>query len=437
MPHKILFVFISLLLFNTAALANDKIKDINDIHVVHFVLDGLRPDVLQQAVKKGKVPTLQKYFVEGGTTFENAITTFPTVSSPGYISFTTGFGAAKSGIFFLEWFDRETKKTIGYLTLKNHDRVNTDLAPEVVTLFEKLSPLPTAAIYTPFQRGATIKHPQKLPWAAAGHSLITQDSLVLNKLAMKSLTKYFSKPTLKIPRYTLIGLYGTDNAGHHYGPESEEVILELEQFDLLFKKFLNVLDQKKLREKTYLILSSDHGMHATGKKLDLRKILFKKGWDRQSLYISNRGVSTTFIYLRNQKVGEEIPENLIQALLNIDAIDWIAFRKNNTVEVLSSKGGNVELLKKELHQLFKNPRVGDILVQAKPPFSFRKAKAATHGSFIPEDMNIVLWMAGPTVPKAAYTLPVKSVDVYPTVLSWFGFPSTSLPHQEGTLLFKK
>src|SRR3989338_7863845 len=149
-----------------------KAHALNDVYVIHFVLDGARYDILNEAVQKGELPFIQKTFFENGTVFENALTAFPTVSTPGYIAFATGLSTGNSGIFFLEWFDRTKRKVVGYLTLKSYNRVNTDLInrmalldPNVktlyppTTLFEKLKPHPTAAVYTHFRQGASIATP--------------------------------------------------------------------------------------------------------------------------------------------------------------------------------------------------------------------------------------------------------------------------------------
>lgn len=341
---------------------------LNDVYVIHFVLDGLRADVLNAKMREGQIPFLKKFFYEEGATFEKALTTFPTVSSPGYISFVTGLGAGNSGIFFLEWFDRVKKKPLGYLTPSGYDRVGEDLLNRLAlrdvkekefnpptTLFEKLSPLPTASVYSPIRRGATIAVPRKIPWAGLFNGLVSKNGLALDRLAMKELTKIFSKPDKKLPRYTLAALYGTDFLGHKEGPASEEIEWDLRQFDLLFEKFAHLLQNRGLLEKTYFVLSSDHGMHRTGKHLDLRGALKKGGvGKRDNIYVSNRGVSSTFIYVAGEKGWKSYPSlhrlrhfktrgkktlDLIQTVLETEGVAWIAVReKPDRVRVYHPKG---------------------------------------------------------------------------------------------------
>lgn len=488
-----------------------KANALQDIYVIHFVLDGAHKGFLEEQIQKGELPHLKTFFFDRGAVFEQAITTFPTVSSPGYVSFVTGLGAGNSGIVFLEWFDRAKQKVVGYLTPSGYQRVNDDLMNlngfhSPITLFEKLAPNPTAAIYTPFQRGATLVHPKKFPMRALFSGLVAKDGLMLNRLAMKKLEDIFSKSLPKIPRYTLVGLYGTDFYGHAAGPDSEEVRLVLKQFDQLFSQFLEKLKAQKILEKTTLIVSSDHGMHATGRQLKLTDQLWREGIRKgDKIYVSNRGVSSTFIYVAGEGGWKEMPSlthlrnfpvkkgpiDLIQTLLKTEGVEWIALRDDfdrvriyqpggegviaqltigeqkfysyltrgsdplgfandpNLQPFLNGKPYPAEFWFEntvkterpnavvELSQLFRDPRAGDILVVAEEAYGFRKAKAATHGSLNPDDMTIPLWISGPGVPAGRFG-PAQSVDLYPTLLSWFGLlNSRDLKYQEGEVLFVK
>ncbi|MBI4223578.1 MAG: alkaline phosphatase family protein [Deltaproteobacteria bacterium] len=484
---------------------------LEDIYVIQFVLDGVHREVLTEEVRSGRLPNLKKYFLEEGAIFEKARTTFPTVSSPGYISFATGLSAGHSGVFFLEWFDRTQQKVVGYLTPNGHDRVNQDLLNRLalhnseetelnspLTLFEILHPAPTAALYTPFHRGAVYTHPKKFPVRGLFSGLVAKDGFNLNRLAMRELGKLFSKSENKIPRYTLVGLYGTDFYGHSEGPHSEEVRLVLQQFDHLFAGFVETLRQKKIADKTYLIVTSDHGMHPTGKELELRDYLWKKGLrPSDKIYLTNRGVSSAFIYLAGSDGWEDIPDlhrlrhypakggpiDLIGTLIKNEGVDWIAARDDfDRVRIYNAAGEGVIAqltiggqkfysylykgedplglaadpslenlldgkpypaevwLEKtvtpiELSHLFTDPRAGDILVAADGAYSFRTAKAGTHGSLTDDDMRIPLWIAGPGIPTGRFG-EARSVDLYPTVLGWFGLWGSNLgKNQEGKVLF--
>ncbi len=493
-----------------------KIYAINDVYVIHFVLDGARYDVLNEEIQKGELPFIQKTFFEKGAVFEKTLTVFPTVSTPGYISFVTGLGTGNSGIFFLEWFDRTDRKVVGYLTLGGYKRPNIDLLnrlallnPDVgtlyppTTLFEKLAPTPSAAIYTHFRQGASIALPKKFPLAAIWNSAIAKNGLALDRLAFQSLKKVFSKPEGTLPRYNLVALYGADFYGHKTGAASDEIRWTLKQFDTLLENFADRLQKRGLLDKTYFIVSSDHGMHDAGKLFKLKHLLWNTLQNKKVAYAGNRGVSSTFLYFPGEKGWEDVPTlerlrhfpgknkriDLIELIRKQNAVEWLAVRDgvdcvriyNKEGEgiitripngddplfayryrekdplgyatnpklkpMLTDKSFDAQIWEKKtiaeplpnavvaLGNLFADPRVGDILVVLEDPRGFRRVKAGTHGSLSQSDMHIPLLIAGPTVPKGIYGF-AKGVDIFPTVLSWFGLPKKMGENQEGKPLFE-
>lgn len=509
-------IFLGLVLWSAIFCSwSNAFASIKDIYVIHFVLDGLREDALNHFVQAGELPHLKEYFIDHGAVFKQTLASFPSVSSPNYIAFATGLETSNSGVFGLEWFDRTRARVMGYLTLKGFSRVNTDLLNRIAlmdeketrlrpptTLFEKLYPEPTATVYTPFRKGATMGVPKAVPIAAIFDAAVSLDGLKLDELSMRDVSKIFSKPLPKIPRYTLVALYAADYYGHKTGVESDEVLATLKQFDLSFAQFLDQLKERDLLDKTYIILSSDHGMHPTGDVFDLRGVLWKAGFRDKSVYVGNRGISSTFLYAKGEKGWKDLPSldrlrhfpakdkqlDLIKTILDQRETDWVAVRDGfDAVRIFKQDGealikiipdsnksfysysytgkdplefsqdpkltpflkGNVfskdqwfkataDALSPngvvEIANLFQEPRMGDILILAKGPWGFRKEKSGTHGSLNRDDMHIPLWIGGPTVPHKTFDQ-AKGVDLFPTVLEWFGFGPEEYKNQEGHPLF--
>jgi len=73
----------------------------------------------------------------------------------------------------------------------------------------------------------------------------------------------------------------------------------------------------------------------------------------------------------------------------------------------------------QLGQVFDDGRAGDIFLTGSDRTGFYKCKAATHGSLIREDMNVPLLIHGADIPKGEFG-PIRTVDIFPTLLSWFG-----------------
>ncbi|MDZ4224317.1 MAG: alkaline phosphatase family protein, partial [bacterium] len=295
---------------------------------------------------------------------------------------------------------------------------------------------------------------------------------------------------------SLVALYGADYFGHKTGATSDEIRWTLKQFDYLLENFAGRLEKRGLLDKTYFIVSSDHGMHDAGRLFKLQRIIWKAIESKKIAYVGNRGVSSTFLYLPGAKGWEEIPTlerlrnfpgkhrsvDMIELIRKQDAVEWLAVRDEvDRVRIYSKEGEALitripngerplfsytfsgkdpleyeknfkpadarEWLEATVHDkrpnavvdlgnLFADPRVGDILVTLEDPWGFRRMKAGTHGSLSQSDMHIPLLMAGPGISKETRTL-AKGVDVFPTVLEWLGLPKEEAKNQEGTPLFSK
>ncbi len=507
--RKILFIILFLGLSLPA-------RATNDIYVIQLVLDGLRYDVMQRNLEQGQLPTLQKHFVQEGTAFKNAYTIFPTVSTPAYISFVTGLGPADSGVPFLEWFDRMEQKTTNYLTVNGLLAVNRDfwshralLNPDRqeensdTTLFERLAPEKTLALYTPFRRGAKEVFPKGVPWKMAWSAFVTHSGPAIDRHAMQKLLKEFRAPVAKLPRFSFVGLYGSDYIGHHKGPEALALDEGLTKFDAELGQLIAVLQEKGIWDKTYIVITSDHGMHLTGKYFKLVENLWHDNFRVKpknpkikdaDLHVVNRGVSSTLIYARGEKGWKELPDvdwlrrfptrrgpkDLIAWLLAQKPTDWIAVRNgDNNIKLFTADGREGTLktfridgkrfysytydatkgidpfgyatnanLKKRLDgtpfdasvwgeetfatarpdavvqvaSFFEDIRTGDILLVNKEGWSFRTAKIGSHGSLNQEDMHVPLLVRTPSASVFDHDKFIRSVDLYPTYLEWFGLP---------------
>jgi len=359
----------------------EKVKPpiINDVYVIHFILDGTNFKTMRSMIDQGKMPTLKTEIMGKGATFTRAVSTFPSTSSSAYQSYVTGLLAGHSGIPHLQRLDRQRKKRIDYLTLAGHGHINGDLLnldalqnPDSVdldntaTIFELLKGHPTLALYTSIHRGASIKKPKHAPIHALWSTYVTGSIDNVDRLAFKELVKQYSKNLPDIPRYTLIGLYSTDISGHFYGADSIQVEEALIQFDRLLYDFLELLKEQGIREKMYIIVSADHGMHNTDKLFRFRETMIERGLDVKpknprikdfSIYAADRGISSTHVYTRRRdgsfaplsnsdelrrfplKNGETI--DLINFILSLEPTELVAVRHGeNAVNIYKADGGS-------------------------------------------------------------------------------------------------
>ncbi len=363
---RLLILCSCLLLLAAAAPAADaEPRPINDVYVVHFILDGTNLKAFDDALAAGKMPTLQEHFVEKGARFTEATSVFPSTSTSVYQSYLTGLMPGHSGIPHLERFDRQTEDVIGYLTASGFRKLNSDLInlraltdPQIAqiapptTIFELLEGHPTAAIYSSFSRGAQVQLPRIAPVGAIWSTYVSERVENVDVMALEDVIGLFEKPIAKVPRYTLAGLYSSDIMGHKHGPQSSDVKDMLRQFDLFLRDFLSLLQRRGIADKTYLIVSADHGMHDCGQLFRFQQALGDRGIalrpsnprDRSyTIYAANRGVASSHLYVRRDGGFAPLtdPEALrrvpVQGGGTVDLIDFI--RRLDATELLIVRAG--------------------------------------------------------------------------------------------------
>lgn len=353
---------------------------INDVYVIHFIIDGTNLEAFNRAMEAGRMPTIRKRFVEEGAVFAQGLSVFPSTSTSVYQAYVTGLWPGNAGIPHLERFDRERRRTIGYLTTSGHDMINSDLVnlralmnPAVArldpptTLFELLDGWPTASIYSSFSRGASERSPKIAPVGALWHTYVSENQAQVNVLALRKVMKAFGRKPAAIPRYTLVGLYTTDIMGHAYGPQSDQVQEALSQFDVFMKDFFTLLDRQGIGGKTYIIITADHGMHDTGKVFELGTALKERGWALKSspppnkdyvITSANRGVVSSHAYVRHGggfeplEDAEELrsvplkdgePADLIAFLQGLAATDLVIVRSGQgRARIFDTRGGRAD-----------------------------------------------------------------------------------------------
>ncbi|MBI2974855.1 MAG: alkaline phosphatase family protein, partial [Deltaproteobacteria bacterium] len=505
-------IFVALCLLSPLA---SHAEDVKDIYAVLFILDGVPKELLYSMINDGRLPILKEYFWDGGMHADGAVTTFPSASAPAYQSFITGLFAGRSGIPYLQWYDRTRQKRVDYLGGAYKD-VNDDmwnlhaiLNPDAddkypVTIFEKLALQPTASVYSEVSRGAKLKYPHS-PFMALSDVFITHREEMLDIRAFRRVKKLFKQSLVKIPRFTLVGLYSADVLQHKKGAASKEAELVLEQFDGELGKFIGLLKDKGIFDKTYIVVTADHGMHNVSRKINIKPLLENAGLvlrtnnpkqKEADVFVSERGVASAQLYfkggnaeaslaghlldgrpsfdrLKKYPVKGERTVDVIELLRNSPDLSLLAVRNGfDRVEVYSAdchgtigkidfsgrsyfgyKPSNCDPLKicdeknvskmcdgtvysdriwlektwdksypdsvVQLGQIFDDGRAGDIFVVAVDGAVFFRKKAATHGSLIKEDMTVPLLMRGPDI--AAGNIGVlRTADLYPIMLSWFG-----------------
>jgi hypothetical protein len=81
--------------------------------VLLLVLDGIRPDIMQAAIREGDAPTLGA-LAERGETVRDAVSVFPSITPAATAAIVTGKPPVESGIYGHAWYDEAEDRVVVY-----------------------------------------------------------------------------------------------------------------------------------------------------------------------------------------------------------------------------------------------------------------------------------------------------------------------------------
>jgi predicted AlkP superfamily pyrophosphatase or phosphodiesterase len=432
-------------------------------HVVVAVWDGMRPDF----VTEQNTPTLWKLAREG-TTFRNQHAVYPSATMVNGTAMVTGVYPGTSGIIanhvyrpdidphhavdvelppivtkgdelsggkyiavptIADLVERAgarsviaTAKTIGLLldrqfsagALSAHDRSPPDVKQKTgdalnnrVTLFTGQS-LPSAAI-------AQIT--KKLGPFASAH--LQKDSWTTNAL-IDVLWKD------GVPAFSILWLGEPDLTEHETAPGAPAVIAAIKLADKNLGAVLSVLDERKARETTDVLVVSDHGFSTIRRSIDLRKVLNEAGFAATAefndepkpgdIMLAGNGGSVLFYVIGHDAT---VTRRLVEFLQQSD-FAGVIFTKQPMEGTFALEQANIQ-----------SDRAPDVVMAfrwdpSKNQFGVpgmidadwqRAAGKGTHATLSRFDMHNTFIAAGPDFKRGETDdLPSGNVDLAPTIL---------------------
>lgn len=272
----------------------DATKPTRDVYVLLLILDGARADIVYRAVENGLLPNINEHVFDRGSRVQDAMTVFPSVTTSGHQAFITGLLPGHSGITGLDWFDRSSGRVTDYLSFdvlgiredllsKNAPVHPDELFDAPDNLIDDLRGIPRTAIYEPFHMGISDRGPKMIVgepmvnFVLHRHEALTRD-------AADRVKAVYERPLPQIPRFVMATFLGHDVAQHHAGPESKELLKEMKLEDRELGEIVARMKKAGIWEKTYIVLTSDHGQHATGRYVSVPKLLRDAGLRPRGFY---------------------------------------------------------------------------------------------------------------------------------------------------------
>ncbi|MBI1311709.1 sulfatase-like hydrolase/transferase [bacterium] len=421
--------------------------------VILVSVDGLAGFYLDDP--KAHMPTLRRLAREGARA-DGLVCSFPTVTWPNHTTLVTGVTPAKHGVIGNSYLDRETGKTVPLIPDPLLDKDQVVKTPTIYDVAHKAG-LTTSAIIWPATRNAktldftvpdmkgndswqnfgTPKWLGELresglpidrygPWVDESSGGVQRDWLYV-RMAEQLLKKHS-------PNLLLIHLVEADHAQHKFGPRSGDAYWSVSYCDDRIRDLVDAIEQSPLRERTTLIIASDHGFFPITRDI-LPNVLLKKrgllGDGRQTAICVPQGGGCAVYILDDERRPDLIKQlradfKAIEGMQAVFGPDQFAAIGQPTRE--QDPHGADLWLAAESGYSFSGSQNGDDLVTA------RSAPAGTHG-FLPDqpDMLGTLVLHGFGIRQGAQLGKVQNVDVAPTMAHLLG---VAIPRADGHVLIK-
>jgi arylsulfatase A-like enzyme len=357
---------------------------IKDRYALILLLDGARPGEIDEAVELGLMPNLKRLFYEQGARYENALTIFPTVSTPSHQALLSGLQPGHHGIPNLDWFSRPLEKYIDYLHPKYwswtnlylfnflqvfEDRI-ADGRPHLI--FETLRGHPSLAVYETANSGASAVVPSFPPILTGYEGKLQGFYETFDVKALEEVLKRFkNEPPDKLPRFTMVSCYGMDLVNHYVHPRSERAKDLFRLYDRFLAELEQTLKDRGILDKTLLIVTSDHGQHdVDGGMVDLSGYLRQIGLradlsnpKRSQVMWGDHGVTFSNLYfklgedwsrrptyreLRNYSAADGKKIDLVEQLLAHPDIEWLVTAEGRSKTHVHRDGQHALLLRKRV-----------------------------------------------------------------------------------------
>jgi len=263
---KIIYVFLAFLILSSNSVSaqpsESQIAEKKPL-VVLVSIDGFKPEYLT----RGLSPTLNR-LAQDGTVADGLIPPFPSLTFPSHYSVVTGLTPDHHGIVNNVMYDPEIPEQI--FKLSSREAVANPKwwiagVPIWVTATEqgKISS-------TLFWPGTEAKNQGIQP-----QDWLPYDGKMNSVQRVEKLLDWLNRPEEMRADFATLYFSEVDSAGHEYGPRSKEANTSIHNVDLALAKFIEGLEKLKLKNKTTIVITSDHGMAEVDEKnlIDIKSLL--------------------------------------------------------------------------------------------------------------------------------------------------------------------
>ena len=222
-----------------------------------FVVDGVNRDVFDRLLAEGRLPNIQKYFVDRGLYCDRCTANVPSVTLVNETAIVTSLFSGRHGITGNCWFDRSALYNRNYDDLGEKNLLDADYRAE--TLFERLADETTMSLFYQAHRGAS-KFAEN--WTSAGPPFFFGMYGMVDHISLWrfDIVANVARVQGRFPALVVAYLLAPDMEGYRNGISSDAYRAALEHDDTHIGLILQDLQAAGRLDQTVLALVSDHGM---------------------------------------------------------------------------------------------------------------------------------------------------------------------------------
>ena len=231
---------------------------LDDRHVILFLVDGCRADLLGEMARSGDLPAIKKYLIERGITAACAVSTIPAVTTASVAAMTCGVYPGNLDVIGNRWFDQSRSRRNAVFSIRDFYTPNEYMRRK--TIYEVLGGEMTVAVCTRSSRGATYNIPMYYNLVGMRNYLFGRwekvDEIFIEQFG--DVVECANREGV-FPRLTFFHMPGLDSVSHRHGPFSSETRAMLKDVDRTIGALMEGLQRNGIMDSVCVILIADHG----------------------------------------------------------------------------------------------------------------------------------------------------------------------------------
>ena len=233
--------FIILYLLTHSLYASD-----SDEYVLLISMDGFRYDYLEKA----NTPNFDK-IVNTGASAKALVPIFISKTFPNHYSIATGMYAENHGLIANSFYAPDLDKPY---SIRDRKAVENGqfYDGEPIWVTAENQGVKTASYFWVGSE-ASINGVQPTYWKR-------YDQKASFESRIDTVMTWFSYPINRRPRLALLYFHEPDGTGHEYGPNSPEIVMQIERLDNVLGNLISKINKLDISSKLNIIIVSDHGM---------------------------------------------------------------------------------------------------------------------------------------------------------------------------------